>query len=337
MLKLGISRLEDYYALQPSGSLTARLRSVFTRNRISFQLLRTAMPPEAGEVKRFEAIMHTMQLNSGVYRTTARNRFHDLDRFINGLLGARYSADQTFEIQDWAASDCLTSVEWAESLFALFPKLRLVCSDLMLALIEVQLDDGSAFILQGDGEPLQYIRRPFVIRLGPLEPKWLPVNHLLARRALAKLRTIKTQIEIPAGWLESPGETLPAPPFQLRKIHAVHPEAQALQARDGRFLIRRHSVFEALQEPVDVIRTMNIFNRIYFSDERLLAGAQAVWSSLKPGGLWIVGRTWSDNPPTNHATVLERTADGFQLVEKYGEGSEIVPLVVKRAFEVQTV
>jgi hypothetical protein len=144
-------------------------------------------------------------------------------------------------------------------------------------------------------------------------------------------------LEIPEAWLESADETLAAPPFHLRKIPAVHPDARMLQARDRRFFVRRHSVFETLQQPVDVIRTMNIFNQAYFSQERLVVGAQAVWSSLKPGGLWIVGRTWSDNPPTNHATVLERTAHGFEMVKQFGEGSEMAPLALERAFEAQPV
>jgi len=330
MVKFGIYRVEDYDR-PPTGPL-GRLRVFLSKNRFSYQLLRTAVPPTPKDVARFEAIMHSMQLNSGIYRTTARNRFRDLDQFVNELLKSRFSAADDFEIQDWASSDCVTSVEWAASLFPLLPRVRLTASDLMLALVEVRLKDGGTFILQGGGEPLQYVRPPFVIRLGPPESKWLVINHLIGRRALAKLRSLNSELSILSGWLDSPADTCRTPSAELRKIPAVHPDAQALAARDRRFSIQRHSVFEKASQPADVIRTMNIFNHAYFPPERLATGLQAVWSSLKPGGLWIVGRTWRDDPPTHNATALERTPHGFEVVGNYGEGSEVVPIALGRTF-----
>ena len=50
---------------------------------------------------------------------------------------------------------------------------------------------------------------------------------------------------------------------------------------------------------------MNIFNRAYFSEEQLAAGAAAMFDSLEPGGIWIVGRTLEDDL-TNHATFFRR-------------------------------
>ncbi len=135
--------------------------------------------------------------------------------------------------------------------------------------------------------------------------------------------SIQARLHIPAEWLNSDSDTLNAPPFHVRKIPLIHPDAEAFRARDGRFSIERHSVFSALEQPVDVIRSMNIFNRIYFPPERLTEGARAVWRSLKSGGWWIVGRTWRESPPSSDVSIFEKEPGGFRLVKRYGEGSEI--------------
>jgi hypothetical protein len=140
---------------------------------------------------------------------------------------------------------------------------------------------------------------------------------------------MQARLSIPADWLDSSAVTLAVPPFQLCKISVIHPDAEALRSRDPRFSIERHSVFAALPQPVDVIRSMNIFNRTYFPTERLTEGALAVWRSLKPGGWWIVGRTWQEDPPAHHVSVLEKNSSGFQLVERYGDGSEIESLALE--------
>ncbi len=79
--------------------------------------------------------------------------------------------------------------------------------------------------------------------------------------------------------------------FEVRKLPLVHPEALGLAKDDSRFSIRSHSAFERSSEPCNVIRTMNIYNRAYFSEDRLREGVRAVLGSLAQDGIWIVGRT----------------------------------------------
>jgi hypothetical protein len=327
MVLFGVCRLEDYRP-RPAGLLD-RVRRLMTRNRISCQLLRTATPATPADIERFEALIPNIRVHNGVYRFTSRRRFRDLDGFVNGLLADRYQRELALAVHDWAASDCLGSLEWAAALFERFPNATLTASDLALFLIDVRLDDGGSFILEHGGEPLQYVRRPFVIRLNPPEPWLLPVNRLLSARALSRFRRLMQSVSIPSEWIESGEHTLGIPPFELRKISLVHPDAEAARAGEPRFTIARHSVFDALPQPVDVIRTMNILNRQYFAPERLAAGVRAVWSSLKPGGLWIVGRTWREDPPTHNTSVLDRAPEGFRVLRQYGDGSEIEALAVE--------
>jgi hypothetical protein len=331
MIRLGVLKAEDY---RPPYS--DRLRRVLLGRRISLQLLRTADAPTPAETMIFETAMQQTRLTCGIYRTTFRNRFRDLDPVVNAIIAERFARDSALEVHDWAASDALTSAEWAQSLFAGFPRATLTASDLMLFLVEVTLPDGTAFVLEPDGSALQYLRKPFVIQLTPPEPKALVVNHWMWRQATAKLAEVRKSLTIPQAWLESNDETAHVPPFVLRRIPMTHPEARAFAARDPRFSIRRHSAFAPLERPVDVVRTMNIYQFSYFPEARLAEGVRAVRESLKPGGLWIVGRTidktsdkTGDSAREHRASVLEKQPGGFRVVQRFGGGWEVEELALR--------
>jgi hypothetical protein len=68
---------------------------------------------------------------------------------------------------------------------------------------------------------------------------------------------------------------------------------------------------------------MNIFNMAYFDPVRLRQGALSVWRSLRRGGVWIVGRSMEQSPMLHHASILVRTAQGFVLMERYIDKSEM--------------
>jgi hypothetical protein len=76
---------------------------------------------------------------------------------------------------------------------------------------------------------------------------------------------------------------------------------------------------------------MNIFNPGYFGPEMLRAGRDAVWASLAPGGIWIVGRTNGTSPEdaSHKASLFEKTDEGFRSLAHFGEGSEIASLVLE--------
>lgn len=272
-----------------------------------------------------------MRLSSGVYRTTFRGRFREFNQFLNERIAGRFHRALPLRIEDWAASDCLTSSEWAASLFPLFPNATVTASDLTLFLIEACLPDGSSYVMEASGEALQYVRPPFVIRLNPPEPGLLPVNAFLAHRARSRLIALRETWRIPQEWLaaETPS-VLEQPPFVFRKIPLIHPDARALRFTSERFAIKQHSVFEPVERPADVIRTMNIFNLAYFPKDKLIEGARAVALSLPEGGLWIVGRTFQENPPAHNASIFIREKTAFRLLERFGTGAEIDDLVLNR-------
>jgi hypothetical protein len=325
MFKLGVFRPEDYCSEPPGWFGRSRWRLI--RHRISLRLLRTAIPASPREIAVFETLMKGLRLSSGVYRTTFHGRFRDLDRLVNELLLERFPSSAALEIQDWAASDGLTSSEWAASLFPLFPAARLTASDLILFLVEISY--GKHVIVQErDGQALQYIAPSFVIDVSRPDPRPSVLSRLMLARAKSAMAQVKARLTIPDIWLDSDSDSLSLPPFEIRKLPMIHPEAASFRVQDGRFSIVEHSAFDVLSRPADVIRSMNIYNPSYFEPVRLAAGAKAVWSSLRPGGLWIVGRTWRDNPPAHMVTIFEKTDAGFGLVRRCGDGAEIESLVL---------
>jgi len=321
MLRFGIFSVEEYRPIPAGASLIVR---ALTNKRISLQLLRTDVHASPAEIVVFESATLDLRLGGRIYRTSYRGRFTGLDPVLNALLSERYGPDSAIEVHDWAASDGLASSEWATSLFRIFPRATLIASDQTLFLVEVTLPDGAVFIVEANGRGLQYVQRPFVVRLDPPEPKVFLVNWMIGRKALARLATL--QLLIPASWLESEEDLLSTPSSTLRKIPLTHPEARMLEATEARFSMRCHSAFERLDRPVEVIRTMNLLNRGYFSPERLQEGACAVWHSLRVGGCWIVGRTLKDG--RLNASVFERTDTGYRPITRIGEGSEIEELAL---------
>jgi hypothetical protein len=321
MLKLGVYRADQY-------GQTSRLGSWLRKNRVSYQLLRTSERPSAAEIERFEQLSRQILMPSGVFRMTAPNRFRELDQFLGGVLDRHFGGTR-LDVHDWAASDCSTSAAWYQVLAQAFPQATLTASDLNLYLTEAQLPGGGVYIFDGNGDPLQYIRPPFVIRISPPEPRLLFGNRWLQARAEARLLRLRARGDLKVAGLEFKGdEELHQPPYVFRRISMIHPAAEALRRSTVRFRIQRQSVFEPLLQPADVIRTMNILNVSYFKGDRLAQAARNVWQSLKPDGIWIVGRTIAEEPPLHHASVLIRTGEGFRLLDRHVEKSEVEDLAL---------
>jgi len=302
-------------------------RRMWRRGLVSCSLLRAGDPPAKEEIARFERLMKQIQLSNGVSRTTFRGRFSQWNEEIQQCLEQVFPPGPApLDVADWAVSNGITAIEWFERLRRSYPAVEFTASDRTLYLIEAHLPEtAETYILEPGGTPVQYVRDPFVLSL--TQPvRWVYwVNRRLWRRAWGNWRNRwSRELQIPRGWsgLEEGGISVEAPPFVLRKLPLVHPEVVHLMTHCRQFHIRRHSIFDALPEPVNVIRTMNIFNRAYFSEDTLTEGARAVWRSLRPGGIWIAGRTVKENPPRHEATIYRRQERGWEIRKRVEGGSE---------------
>lgn len=304
MFTLGIYTKEQYRRLGQERR--------FAGARAAYNLLRLDDEPTPEDVRAFEDIYFTMRTSNGTFRTTFRDRFRDVDaaamRWI-GELAPGGRDDMPLRIQDRAVSSGLTSAEWARKLYARFPNLEFEASDLLTELLELSAA-GETWILEPNGTLLQYIRPPFVVSMHHPESWRNPLLRWVAARAKKRF----------AGIRQSECET--------RRISCIHPDAQALLRAGAGFRFEVRSIFDRTPGACDVLRTMNILNRGYFSPAQLTDATEAIFDSVRPGGLWIVGRTLENNF-SNHATFFRRGESAWEVLERIGNGSEIEELALR--------
>jgi hypothetical protein len=312
MLKLGILTEEQYLSLGK--------RRQFSGAHVAYNLLNVGTQPSPKQISVFEDISITLRTSNGTFRTTFRNRFEDVNSAAIQWIKTLYPPPARILIQDRAVSHGLTAKEFADHVFTAYPDADYEASDLLLSLVELSLDNGDRYITEVDGTPLQYIKAPFVVSVHHPEPLRYPFNRWIAGRARRRFQ----KLSLPQGWTKTTG----GKGFKVRQIPYIHPEAQALAAKNPGFRFSIRSVFDRTPGACQVLRTMNIFNQDYFSSQQLEDGAAAAYESVVPGGLWIVGRTM-EHDLTNHTTFLERQHNGWKILGRVGKGSEMEAVAAK--------
>jgi hypothetical protein len=304
MLKFGIYTQNQY--------MKAGERRRFSGPRVSYSLLQIGENPSKEETQIFEDISFTLRTSNGTYRTTYRHRFRDVDIATLDILERFFPRQTELLVEDRAVSHGLTSVEWAQKLFPIFPNAKFEASDKLLYLVQLFLESNGTYIFEPEGRPLQYIKPPFVVGLCHTES--LPINRLIAAHAKRRLQ----RSQLPIDWMTSAG----GDGYQVSQIRCIHPEAWLYSKSNARFQLRTRSVFDITAKPVHVLRTMNILNKAYFSNSQLSEGADVAFQSLRQGGVWVVGRTW-ESDFSNHVSFLQRQERGWEVLSRIGNGSEM--------------
>ena len=322
----GGDRLLKYPPDVPLGIYTAEQynklgeRRRFLGARVAYNLLDVGRNPGPEAVRVFEDVCITLRTSNGTFRTSFRHRFRDVDAKAGELIRA-LGLEGAFRVEDRAVSHGLTSVEWAERLFAEYPAVTFEASDLLLYLLELSLPNGEVYMTDREGRPLQWIKPPFVVSAGHSESWRNPLLRAVSNRAKRRFG----RLGLPANWQEGSQRG----DFSVRRISCVHPEAVQLAETNDRFTFGMRSIFERSRTKCQVLRTMNILNRAYFSEAELRDGINAVFESLTPGGLWVVGRTL-ETDLSNHTSFLRRDENGWTVLDRIGSGSEIEELALKR-------
>ena len=311
MLQFGIWTADQY--------ARATKRRRLCGSGVSFSLLEVSDHPTTEEILRFEEISFFLRTSNGTTRTTFRHRMVDVDEVAIRLMHQYFPSEGKIIIQDRAASNCLTSMEWAEQLLPIFPQARLEASDALFYLFRISLSGNRTYFVEPGGLPLQYVKPPFVVCLNPREPYRYLLNHLIAGLANRSFRRLSRTFN----FSDSVGNNQ----YRIDKISCIHPETRSFSLKEPRFTIFERSVFERTPG-LSALRTMNILNLAYFSTTQIVDGIHAAFESLKPGGLWIVGRTLQENY-TNHVTFFRRNETNWEILERIGEGSEIEGLVMR--------
>lgn len=311
MLRFGILTADQY--------ARATRRRRLTGSGVSLNLLEVSDHPTRDEILRFEEISFSLCTSNNTTRTTFPRRMLDVDEVALRLLRQNYRPEDELIVQDRAASNCLTSTEWAEQIFAVFPRAHFEASDSWLYLLRISLPGGRIYFVEPGGQPLQYVRFPFVVCLYPREPYRYLINHFVA--ALAK-RSYR-RLSLPENLVDATENHK----YRIDRMSCVHPAARTLSQRNPRFTMCERSVFQRTPG-LDVLRTMNILNLAYFSKKQIVDGIHAAFESLKLGGLWITGRTLEESR-TNHVTFFRRSEKNWEVLERIGNGSELEELVIR--------
>jgi hypothetical protein len=316
MLRFGIYTPDRYRRLRGHGPMW--------KLAISYKL--ADIPDDAAdeEVRMFEDVHLSFCTSNGTFRKTFRHRFRDIDAALLKLLREAYKPDAPLHVQDRAVSHALTSCEWAEQLLQVFPNADFEASDLLLNLYAIALSPRETYIVEPGGNPLQWVRPPFVVDLSQREPWRYLLNHFLAahaKRQFKRLRIAQRVADLDRAETDR----------SISKICCVHPEARSLARRNPQFRVVARSVFDCTPG-LDVLRTMNILNRSYFAEKQLIGGIEAAFDSLKLGGIWIVGRTLEEDN-TNHVTFFRKTERGWDVLLRIGKGWEMEDLASRAALQ----
>ena len=100
-------------------------------------------------------------------------------------------------------------------------------------------------------------------------------------------------------------------------IEVVNP---ILRKRYGIQEITRFNMFEdVLDDPVDIIKCANILNKVYFSDEQLLAAVVNLRLSLNDGGHLVISQNNNSYTDGEAVFVMQKVGSGFQVLESVNE------------------
>ena len=97
---------------------------------------------------------------------------------------------------------------------------------------------------------------------------------------------------------------------------------------DPRFQLRQHDLLTPFSKPVHVIRAMNVLNPSYFSEDEFFKILKHIHEGLNSKGVLITGSN-QEADTTVDGGIYKKNKDGFDLVEKSGEGSPINNLILK--------
>jgi hypothetical protein len=298
----------------------------------SYALLRMPVPSTPADIARFETVIRTVRLSSGICRTTYRSRFDDLDVVAQRVLERTYSADQTLDLHDLAASDGLLSIQWADRVYAAFPRARMTASDVTLYFTEAVSRSGEIYILEPSGTPIQYTRPPFVVSMDAPESAAYPLNVLArawGRRRLKDLRMCSAEVR----WNGVPDEqVIRRGGWTFRQIPLVHPTALS-HARNGRFRIMHADAFRQSPSKYDVIRVMNLYQPTVFPPGKIHEGLRAALDSLTDGGILIAGRTIEREAQRNDASLFQKLGGRMRVLERLGKGFEFEHLVITYQYD----
>jgi len=276
-----------------------------------------------------ERIVKRVLLADRTWRETALGRLRTLDRLAVDLLRERRAAGSHLRVFDLAASSGCTSVEFYRALRESFA-VDFVASDRTRDVLAVRAR-GSRLTTVVDarrGDVLQYIMGPFVLPGQGRESAVYPVNRLVrllcARARSQQLRDIAASPAVrecePFSWVMTSNH-------EVMKLPLLSRECLSLLKHDPHFCFEVTDILQPLDGTADVIRAANILHGQYFRPHDIRTALRNCLHALSDGGMFILGRSPTDDPTAVRATIFTKRTGGVDAIARLNGGSESELLV----------
>ncbi|MDD5528248.1 MAG: hypothetical protein PHO56_04765 [Patescibacteria group bacterium] len=274
-----------------------------------------------------QALAQEMVLNfafsDGSYKKTHAQRFEDFDEKIIAYLEKNLDHDKKYKISDLAVSDGRTSLDLFLKLEKIFPAIDFTASDKnMFVEVFYDIKDKAKKIVKDEnGKILQIILPPFVLNIYSPKRAWrfkikktllYPVNFILTWLLLIPLfRNFFIKIK---------GD-------EKQKITLMQNKVLDLAKSRSNFRVESHDLFQKSSDEFDIIRAMNVLNFSYFSPDEVKKITANIFSSLKDGGLFIVGSNKSAGSEVNGDLIIKRNGQMESLM-KFGTGAPFREIII---------
>ena len=261
------------------------------------------------------AFFCSLKLKSGVTKTTDRNRMRNVDTWFCQFL----PKDKLQKVLDVGISSGITTVELCEAFDANNISYQVTGLDSDLTAFLIIFSDDKSILVDKEGYPIHFE----IKGKGFGYVKGTNVKHF-AERSLLESQSksfINSQFK----------DTLQSIEKSTNKngtaIHRIELVCREIKENPSIQLLEDSIFSENSEKKYNVIRAANILNKAYFTDEQLTDALQKLRNRLEPGGFLMICRTNFEGE--NNASLFNLTSENkFELVDKFGEGSEVEDLVL---------
>jgi hypothetical protein len=290
-----------------SSTWKRRIASALTRpSRISVREFLEARAAGRRDVE--DTFFWQIQLHSGVFKATHQRRFDDTFPL---LLGAIPVDDSALRVLDVACSSGVSTAELHCALVARGLVVETIGTDILTQVRHVAFGDGSAVLVDRDGNILGAEIRGMLINRQPTSA--VVIFH--------PLRVVRSHwlIRSSTGCCAE-GRTYP-PGVKITEVPLISSSVDRLK---GVRVVEEDILEPRVEGSFGLIRAANILNFGYFAPAKLRELVAALLARLRVGGLLFIVRS---EGTLNHGTLWCREADGLRLLGSVGRGSEISGII----------
>lgn len=253
--------------------------------------------PKITDNQILERFYNEVYVSTKTAKTTTQHRFRDLDKKTTAML----PHNQKTKCHDVAVSSGITSLDFYEA-----------CK---LANINIELfvSDKYAQINISENKIIRIFDQDNMLMLAVWKNFMAMDRNKKAPLSILLFRIIKKFTKVPptfdyALWLFHPSLMQQ---ISKKNIHSTN-----------------YDIFETkTDQKFDFVRCMNILNKVYFKTEMIKKAILNIWTSINTNGILLVGRTLMNGE--NHASFFRKTKSGFELIDDFGNGSEIKAIILQ--------